>query len=74
MHDVGQKTLEALTQMFPERAVKARERATGNILAVSFLHEDRRLLMETPHESDYRQQAPSWWIHRCAALIREKTT
>jgi hypothetical protein len=70
---VGEETLAALQAAFPTLDVTAHQHAYGNILGVSWRANEQRYLVETPRESDYRQQAPSWWIHRFTAAIREKT-
>jgi hypothetical protein len=70
---VGEETLAALQAAFPTLEIVAREREYGNILGVAWTVGERRYAAETPEKSDYRQQAPSWWIHRFTAAIREKT-
>lgn len=73
MDKVGQATLEALQQMFPDRGIEARERDYGNILGITCRVGERRFVWETPADADYRRHAPSWWIHRFSTAIREKT-
>lgn len=72
MHKVGIETLAALQAAFPSLDVTARERDYGNIFGVAWVIDGRPYAAETPHESDYRQQAPAWWIHRFTVVIREK--
>lgn len=73
MNSVGLQVVEALQGMFPALQVLGRERDHGNVLGVSFKHNDRRFLIETPDTVDYRRFDYRHWVHRCATLISEKT-
>lgn len=73
MNSVGLQVVEALQGLFPQLDITARERAYGCVLGITFKHNDRRFLLETPDTLDYRHYDYRYWVHRTAEKIREKT-